>query len=407
MHWDAGARKGAPTFDTGNTDSTGSSKPRHRATGGVLFLCAGSGIGGMERVVLTLAREFTVRHVPVRVILPDAEGAVQTRAWFVAQGVRADVDAALAHAFGRRRLGGVPALRTLVATSPSPVVNVHYGMNFPSLNDVLAIRLAGKRVVASLHAGGGTDPPARRPRARKTRIAAALCSSIVAVSGFQAERLIRDGVPPEKVRIVPNGVALPPYPLDRTTTRMCLGLPARAFVVATAARLTDRKGIADLIRALPDGAFLVVAGEGPERVRLEALAQEQLSGRHRFLGHVADMSVVYAAADLFALPSYEESFGLVFAEAALHSLPSVGTSVGGVPETVLAGQTGLLVPPGDLSRLAAALRLLQQDDALRDRLGRAACLRAHREFTAERMADRYEAVLFGTNAIMSHRALRD
>jgi glycosyltransferase involved in cell wall biosynthesis len=355
----------------------------------------------MERIVLELARELGCRRVPVRVILPDEGAAGQTRLWQEAAGVKADLSPALAHAFGRRRLGGVPALRALLLRHPARVVNVHYGMNFPSLNDILAIRLAGRRCVASLHAGGGADPPPPTLRARKTRLAAALCTAIVAVSGFQAEELIRGGVPSEKISIIPNGVRPPDGFPAKADTRARLGLPADAFVVATAARLTVRKGVADLIRALGSDTslaasqFLVIAGEGPERERLEALARRHLPGRHRFLGRVSDMDAVYAAADIFALPSYEESFGLVYAEAALRGIPSIATTVGGVPETVLDSQTGLLTPPGNPVALARALRRLHDDPSLRLRLGQAAFYRAHSEFTAGRMADAYEEVLFG------------
>ena len=376
----------------------------------VLLLCAGSGFGGMERVVLNLSGELLRRQFPVRVILPDSDNALQTQEWFAASGVAAEITPALKHSFGKRRISSIPALSALLAASPAPVVNLHYGMNFPSLNDVLAVRLAGKRCVASVHAGGGSDPPAPFLRQWKNQVAARLCDSIVAVSVFQAEELIKRGIPRRKVRVVPIGIPEPTNAPTRAEARAILGIPDTAFVMLAASRLTTRKGIHDLIPALArlqetvpkmrGEVFLLVAGEGPERLALEAQAEAALPRQYRFLGFVPNMTTVYQAADIFALPSYEESFGLAYAEAAIHSLPVVGTTVGGVPETVLQGKTGLLVPPGDISRLEEALYTLWQSPTKRTAMGQLAKRRADRDFTLNRMADRYLQVLlpahFGT-----------
>jgi glycosyltransferase involved in cell wall biosynthesis len=357
----------------------------------------------MERVVLTLAKTFTERHCAVRVILPESERALQTQAWFRQSGISPEITPALKHSFGRRRFVGTSQLGLLLQQSTADVVNIHYGMNFPSLNEVLAVRLAGKRCVVSLHAGGGADPPARLQRKLKNRIAASLCSAIISVSAFQAERLIENGVPAKKIRVIPSGVLPPEKRTTKVEARRLLGLPKDAFIVGTACRLTDRKGLADLVRALSflphemqsrAPIFLAVAGEGPERERLENAAFQQLPGRYRFLGLLAETNALYAASDLFVLPSYEESFGLVYIEAALHGIPSVGTTVGGVPETVLAWRTGILVPPHEPTHLAKAIQTMWMDDDLRGRMGFNALRRAQRDFTAIRMAERYESVLF-------------
>lgn len=374
----------------------------------VVVLCANTGCGGMERVVMNLATELKIRRFPVRVILPSDKWAPQMCRWFAANGVSTQTASALQPAMGRRRLPGVFALADLLRrdTPDAPVVNAHYGMNFPPLSDITAIRLAGKRCVVSLHTGGGADPPARTQRIRKTRLAARLCDAVVAVSAFQAENLVQGGVPRSKIHIISGGVALPvPDQPGQIKARAALGIPANAFVIVTAARLTARKGIDDLIRAVAalsedpiqglPGLFLAVAGDGGERDKWQALAEKLLPDRCRFLGFVCDMDTLYAAADLFVLPSREESFGLVYAEAALRGLPSIGLSIGGVPEVILDGKTGLLVPPGGGgARLTEAIQTLRDDPCLRAQMGEAARQYVRTRFTAESATTKYLQVLF-------------
>ena len=199
--------------------------------------------------------------------------------------------------------------------------------------------------------------------------------------------------------MVPGGVTLPRRAPSRQEARRRMGLPPGAFLVATAARLVVSKGVADLIEGLarvpaPSASLgLLVAGDGPERAALEALAEEKIGGRVWFLGHLDEMQDFYAAADVFALVSYGESFGLVFVEAASYGLPSVGTDVGGIPEVVLHGRTGFLVPPHDPDRIAAALGFLRDDPVVRGLMGEAARERAQAEFTEGLMADRYLRLL--------------
>ncbi len=83
---------------------------------------------------------------------------------------------------------------------------------------------------------------------------------------------------------------------------------------------------------------------------------------------------------------------LVYVEAAFYGIPSIGTNAGGAPDAIADGETGLLVPSGDIAALTAAIDRLHHDTDLRLRLGRAACLRANSEFTEEHMADRYAKI---------------
>ena len=154
-----------------------------------------------------------------------------------------------------------------------------------------------------------------------------------------------------------------------------------------------------------DGAELLIAGDGELRAGLERQAAAALPGRARLLGWLTDgLWDLYAAGDVFALPSHKEAFPLVHIEAAGAGLPSVAWDIPAMREVVLEGETGFLVPENDLEGLAAALTRLRDDPALRARLGARARERAHAELSLDAMVARYEALL---RAQPAHRAAHE
>jgi glycosyltransferase involved in cell wall biosynthesis len=165
------------------------------------------------------------------------------------------------------------------------------------------------------------------------------------------------------------------------------------------AHLVPRKGIDNLIEAAamlrqrnPD-ILLLIGGDGPERLRLEKTAGELLGDNCTFVGALTgDPADFYATSDVFVLPSYHEGLPLVYLEAALHGIPSIGTDVGGTREAVVDHVTGLLVPPGDPNSIARAIEELCRDPELRRRLGQEARSRANSQFSETVMAKRYAAL---------------
>jgi glycosyltransferase involved in cell wall biosynthesis len=189
---------------------------------------------------------------------------------------------------------------------------------------------------------------------------------------------------PGTIRTIYNGVADPVLePIRRAENRVMLG---------TIARLDRQKGLDVLLHAmsrLPD-AHLTLVGDGEERSALQRLAAElELADRVRFAGACADARRYLTAFDVFVLPSRFEGFPLAIIEAMLASLPVVASAVGSVPEAVLDGRTGLLVPVGDSDALARAIAHLLASPELRARLGAAGRERALR-FTPASMARAYE-----------------
>lgn len=224
------------------------------------------------------------------------------------------------------------------------------------------------------------DPAARRAR-RRWFDAAHL---VVAAGAFPARQLVElYGVDPARVAVLPNGVDLDrfrPAPPD-PARRAALGLEGRRVILAPT-RLVPRKGVDRLVAALPairarcPEALLLVAGEGPQRAALEALAASHGgTAAVRFAGAIppAEMPGLYALAELIALPNRAEpgeSDGtpLVFLEANACGRPVIGGRAGGTPEAVRDGVNGLLVDGEDPAAIAAAALRILEDPALAARL---------------------------------------
>lgn len=227
-----------------------------------------------------------------------------------------------------------------------------------------------------------------------------LAHRVIAVSRHVQRQLLDGGAPPEAVATIHSPIVLPEGD-GKGSLRQELGLPGDALVVGCVAVMRTEKGHADLIDAFQrvlaafPQAHLVLAGDGmPVFERLKGQVQALgLASRVHFLGRRHDIGNVLQAFDVFALPTHREAFGTAFVEAAAMGVPVIGTDVGGVPETMQAGVTGLLVPPRDPAALAAALESLLADPERRRRMGEAGreLIRGQGLFSVDRAAQLVEA----------------
>jgi glycosyltransferase involved in cell wall biosynthesis len=221
---------------------------------------------------------------------------------------------------------------------------------------------------------------------------------IAGVSNCVLREFLADGVPPERCQVIHNGIDFGRLRPERDgSLRDRLGIGRGAIVIASLGSLVERKGMDLLIRALAGmreiEAHLLIGGEGPERGALAQLAQKLgVASRVHFLGYCADISPVYAAADIAALASRAESFGLALAEAGYFGLPVVSHRLPGISEVVLDGKTGLLVPMEDVAAMTAALRHLSTDHIERTRLGEAARSHVRNQFSLRRMVAEFESL---------------
>src|SRR2546429_2585024 len=212
--------------------------------------------------------------------------------------------------------------------------------------------------------------------------AARRSDQVVAISSYTADE-VRELVQ-VPIEVIPYTTSLPAPTSVPHAGRRSAGAP---FTVLFVGRLVERKGVSLLVDAvslllpLPGADVrLVIVGDGPERARIEArIREKRLDGRVAVRGKVSDaeLQAAYAAADAFVLPAVvdrrgdTEGLGVVLLEAMNHRVPVIASAIGGITDIVEDGVSGLLVPPGDATALAAALGRLARAPDLAAGLGEA------------------------------------
>jgi glycosyltransferase involved in cell wall biosynthesis len=224
-------------------------------------------------------------------------------------------------------------------------------------------------------------------------------------SGAILEELRGEGVPDQKLSLVHNGIDVTAFDVEmveRSEARAQLNVPNDILVLSSVANLHVYKGHADLIEALyimgvalDQNWLLLVAGADVNGSldKLRCLVDERgLTGNIRFLGQRLDVPLILSAADIHVSASHSEGFPNNILEAMAAGLPVVATNVGGVPEQVLHGVTGLLAPARNPVALSEAMSALARDPKRRAILGREGRQRVEREFTIERSVAGFEKV---------------
>jgi len=241
------------------------------------------------------------------------------------------------------------------------------------------------------------------------RLIACNATHLLADSFSQRDFLIREGVVrPEKISVLAKGsisgvdvAHFRPNARAREGVRAQLAIPDDSVLFMFLGRMNRDKGVPDLVRAfarLPTHCHLALVGPDEEGMdcAIESMAGDALPRIHR-IGVTHQPWCYLAAADVFCLPSYREGFGTSVIEAAACGVPTVATRIYGLTDAVVDGETGLLVPVGDVDALTEAMGWLAEDADLRRRLGEQARERAVRDFSSEQVTqawmDYYSALL--------------
>ena len=295
----------------------------------------------------------------------------------------------------------VGALAAHLAEVRPDVVHAHmFRAETVAARAVMALVEAGQRrpyLVATIHSS----------RVRTDEDRAALLEltpqfgRLIAVSTAIVAKLKSEGRDIVPISLIRNGVDLQRYAEQEACCTLPeeYGMEPGSQIVGVVARLEPEKGHPTLLvawpqvlRAVPD-AYLLIVGEGSRRDALEAQARElRIAHRIVFTGRLDDVPAVTAALDVAVLPSYREAQGLSVLEAMALSRPVVASNVGGIPEMVEDGVTGLLVPPHDADALAVAIIRLLTDHPYADTLGRAGHDLVHVRFCIEAMVDATAAI---------------
>lgn len=225
-------------------------------------------------------------------------------------------------------------------------------------------------------------------------------------------------LPETQHTVIPNATEAGEAPAPVEGIRADLGVADDRLVLLVMARLEKRKGVKHLFDALPllplgirDRVIILVAGEGPEQDALEKqCASMGIAAQIRFLGHRTDRWSLYEAADVIVLPSIShEDMPIVILDAMAAGRPVVASRVAGIPEQVVDGVTGRLVPPGDATALAEALGTVLAEEGARVAMGRAARERYEARYTPQRFTDAYRhlyaSVLKGTRRRAASKAV--
>jgi glycosyltransferase involved in cell wall biosynthesis len=263
----------------------------------------------------------------------------------------------------------------------------------------LAARWAGVPVICSaLHSTGLPDRVERL-----NRLLAPITDAFIAVAEPHARYLAdHEGCPARKVRVIPNGVDVERFrPREpNPALREELGLPSTAPVVAIVAALRPEKNhelflrAAALVRQQLPAVQLLIIGDGSRRPALESLAEQlSLTAATHFLGTRHDVPELLSLVDVVALTSHMEANPVSILEAMASAKPVVATRVGSVPETVIDGQTGYLVAPGDASQLADRIVSLLKDPVRAAAMGRAGRESVVSGWSIQRMVEGYESLL--------------
>mgnify|MGYP003224040306 FL=1 len=296
-------------------------------------------------------------------------------------------------------------VRRMIAEEGFELVHTHGSR--ANLAGAILRSTCGRPVVSTIHSDYRLDYMGR-PLAAATYgvlnvLALRRIKYHVAVSDAMRDLLISRRFPRETTFAIYNGLDFSREPKRHDRAAFCARVGANVapgdIVVGAAARLDPVKDLATLVRGFAAAREwhpelkLIIAGEGPERPALEALAEELgVRGAVTLAGWLDDMEEFYSALDINTLSSLSETFPYALTEGAAYRLPTVASAVGGIPRLIEDGKTGFLFAPGDWEKLGARLAQLASDPGLRERLGAAVHERAAREFSVEATCREQRAV---------------
>jgi glycosyltransferase involved in cell wall biosynthesis len=360
----------------------------------VLQLISSGGYYGAENMLLNLCASQEKAGCQNSLLLfynvhtPNVE--------FYERARRHGISVRMVHCKGRADWRAVRQIEEYIREDAVDVVHTH-GYK-ADLYGFLAAWRSNKPIVATCHNWvGGTA--ALGIYNHLDRLALKRFDALAAVSDEVAQRLLESGVPAEKIKTIANGIDVQAFEHGQP-------LPALSVtggkVVGTVARLDLQKGFEYLLRAVRElcnsfyGLKVVIVGEGPDRKAIEGMVQEYgLQSNVVLAGQQSDMPGVYAAMDIFVLPSLNEGLPMTILEAMAASKPVVATRVGAIPKVINDGENGLLVDPRDTDGLQNAIASLLADPGKCRRMGEKAHEWVSRNYTSEAMALKYRQLYEG------------
>ncbi len=323
----------------------------------ILYLLPYFELGGTERHLLELAR-MVISDFSILVVSPGGNGVLLLEGYGIPHiGIPALT------LFNILRYRGI--IKKLILEFRPDIIHIH---GAHELVFIVKNLFPDIPVIFTSHGYASNFP------SLDYTLSAAICNrysdKVIAVSEYERGLLLKRGLKDDKVCTIYNGIS----PVEGDLNLSLLG--DVSFKIVTVARLTRKKGIRYLIEAFNliskkyNDMGLFIIGEGEEREYLEKLVCRLNLKNVFFLGKIPDAGKYLNNFDIFVLPSLSESLGISIIEAYAGKRPVIASKVGGIPELIVDGETGLLVAPGDSYALADSIEKLILDGALRDRLAR-------------------------------------
>lgn len=367
--------------------------------------------GAQENTLLTVVNLDGVRYQTALVSGPSfgSEGEIESKARQL--GVDLTIIPELVREISPvNDLGALYKVYRLIKRGKYDIVHTHSSK--AGIIGRVATRMAGVKNIVHTPHGSIFDQGANIPGVSGMlllkllllveRMASHLTNRIVALTAAEARGYIKLGMGNNsKFTIIHSGIDLSRFTggeIDVAAKRKELGIPADCIAIITVARLTSEKGHVHLVEAAKEtvtqfGGRLkfIFVGDGSLRKALEKKACELgLDETILFLGLRDDVPELLAISDLFVLSSLYEAQGRVIVEAMAAGLPVIATRVGGVPDVVIDGETGLLVPAADPQALASAIINVLADREKAKQMGQAGRRRVDPEFSVETMVERID-----------------
>jgi 2-deoxystreptamine N-acetyl-D-glucosaminyltransferase/2-deoxystreptamine glucosyltransferase len=340
-------------------------------------------IGGMQNHTAELSRQLDLMGARQLILTSRLDGPAGS-ARFGQHGrvVRTGVDMRL----GRQAWAPLAAPLAL-SRSQVDVVHAHCGEDIAILP---LARLAARRhrcpLVITVHSGVRHNVRITSARTAWLRLAGGLAEHralgaadmVIALTETAAERLVREGIPDGRIRVIPPGYDPGLFALDAPDPVPDLGRPRVGYV----GRIAPQKDVGTLISAfgrINEPASLLIVGDGPGRAAAEQQAQA-VAGPVRFTGFVPHVQIaaVLRTIDVLVLATRYEELPSVLIEGMAAGLPVIASQVGGIPNLIDQGVNGILVPPGDAAALAAAITRVLAEPGTAARLAESARLTAQR-----------------------------
>ena len=354
-------------------------------------------IGGAERLATQLAAAMDRERFEPWVCATRFDPQRETEPGMAEAAEALEADGVRVIGLARKATTDIAPWRRLARTLRENRIDVLHAHKFGSNLWGTLVGTAARTpvIVAHEHSWSFEGEPVRRLIDR--HVVARRADAVIAVSREDRRRMIEIvGMPADKVRFVPNGAPAFAGAQGRDV-RAELGIAPGAPVVGTVGMLRPEKAFEVLIEAAvtlreqhPD-LVVLIAGYGPDKARIEGeIRSRDLNGAVRLLGHRDDVADLVHAFDVGVLCSDREGTPMSVLEYMEAGRPVVATRVGGVPDIVVDGEHGLLVPPRDPAALAGALGALLDDPARREEMGRRGQERRRAEFALETMVGRVQ-----------------